>query len=72
LIAHIYVGIFIHSGLRAYDYAVNTMIIALSEDHNRPRPLKKVPVMLYGNPPISKNTRNILAKEFGQIREIPA
>jgi len=55
-----------------YDYAVNAVIIALSEDHNRPRPLSKVPVTLYGNPPLNENSRRLLAKEFGKISEVPA
>jgi len=65
--------LYIHSPLGEtidYDYAVNAVIIALSEDHNRPRPLKKVPVTLYGNPPLSENTRRILAKEFGKVKNV--
>ncbi|RKZ92609.1 MAG: hypothetical protein DRR19_03725 [Candidatus Parabeggiatoa sp. nov. 1] len=53
-----------------YDYAVNAVLIALSDDHNRTRPLKQVPVTLHGNPPLSENTRRILANQFGQIKEI--
>jgi len=61
----------IHAGQKMdYDYAVNAVIIALSEDHNRPRPLSKVPVTLYGNPPLNENSRRLLAKEFGPIKEV--
>jgi hypothetical protein len=52
-----------------YDYAVNAVLIALSNDHGRKRPLKKVPVTIYGNPPLSENTRRLLANEFGEIKE---
>lgn len=50
-----------------YDYAVNAVLIALSEDHHRSRPLKKIPVWVHGQPPLPENTRRVLADHFGHI-----
>jgi HEAT repeat protein len=53
-----------------YDYAINAVIIALSEDMGRQKPLKEIPVIIRGNPPLSKNSRSILANKFGRIKEV--
>jgi len=44
-----------------YDYAVNSVVNALSEDHHRRQPLKRIPVRIHGHPPLPENTRRRLA-----------
>ncbi|MGH8550654.1 MAG: hypothetical protein ACRERU_19040 [Methylococcales bacterium] len=50
-----------------YDYAVNAVLNALSEDHHRSRRLKQIPVRVHGHPPLPENTRRMLADRFGPI-----
>jgi hypothetical protein len=50
-----------------YDYAVNSVLNALSEGHHRSRPLKRIPVRIHGQPPLPENTRRMLADRFGRI-----
>ena len=50
-----------------YDYAVNSVLNALSEDHHRSRPLKKIPVRIHGRPPLPENTRRMLADRFNLL-----
>ncbi len=47
-----------------YDYAVNSVLNALSEDHHRSRPLKKIPVRIHDQLSLPENTRRMLADRF--------
>ena len=44
-----------------YDYAVNSVLNALSEDHHRSRPLKKISVRIHDQLLLPENTRHRLA-----------
>jgi len=50
-----------------YDYAVNSVLNALSEDHHRSRPLKKIPVRIHGQLSLPENTRRMLADRFNLL-----
>jgi hypothetical protein len=47
-----------------YDYAVNSVLNALSEDHHRSRALKKIPVRIHDQLSLPENTRRMLADRF--------
>lgn len=52
-----------------YDYAINAVWVALTNDASRPRKyVKRIPVILKDNPPLSENSRRILEREFGGIK----
>ncbi|MGH8550658.1 MAG: HEAT repeat domain-containing protein [Methylococcales bacterium] len=53
-----------------YDYTVNAVLNALSEDHHRIRPLKQIPVWIHGRPPLPENTRRMLADRFGSVKNV--
>lgn len=53
-----------------YDYAVNAVLNAVSEDHHRSQPLKRIPVRIHGPPPLPENTRRMLADRFGRITPV--
>lgn len=50
-----------------YDYAVNAVLNALSEDHHRSRRLKQIPVRIHGRLSLPENTHRMLADRFGRI-----
>ena len=50
-----------------YDYAVNLVLNALSEDHHRRRPLKKIPVRIQGQLSLPENTRRMLTDRFNLL-----
>ena len=50
-----------------YDYAVNSVLNALSEDHHRSRSLKKIPVRIHGQLLLPENTRRMLADRFNLL-----
>jgi len=52
-----------------YDYAVNAVLNAPSEDHHRSRRFKQIPVRIHGHPPLPENTRRMLADRFGRIEK---
>ncbi len=55
-----------------YDYAVNAVLIALSEDHHRSQPLKKIRVRIVVPYPLPENTLRMLGDRFGPLEKIAA
>ena len=55
-----------------YDYAVNAVLIALSEDHHRHQSLKKIRVRIVVPYPLPENTLRMLADRFGPLEKIAA
>jgi len=53
-----------------YDYAVNAVWLTLKNDVSRPGDyVRKIPVVIRGNPPISEGAKRILRYEFGGIED---
>jgi len=52
-----------------YNYAVNKVLDALSDDHQRRRHLRKIPVYIHGSLTLPENTRRMLARRFGRIQD---
>jgi len=54
-----------------YDHAIEAVRNALLNDISRPRNyIKKIPVFIQGNPPISIRMKRIFENEFGGIKKI--
>ncbi|MCP4110240.1 MAG: hypothetical protein GY749_32755 [Desulfobacteraceae bacterium] len=52
----------------SYDHAISAVLMALINDASRPREyVKKIPVVISGNPSISEGSMKILKYEFGGI-----
>ncbi|MDM8525436.1 hypothetical protein QUF80_18875 [Desulfococcaceae bacterium HSG8] len=53
-----------------YDYAINAVLVTLKNDASRPREyVRRIPVVIRGNPPIPEGAMRILEHEFGEIRK---
>ncbi len=53
----------------SYEYAINAVLVTLKNDVSRPKEyVKNIPVVIYGNPPVPKGARLMIAHEFGEIR----
>jgi len=53
----------------SYDYAVNAVLNVLKNDVSRPiKYVKRIPVIISGNPPLSENSMKILENEFGSVK----
>ena len=52
-----------------YDKAINTVYNVLVNDRTRPRDyVRKIPVLIEGNPPLSIRAKRVLENEFGGIK----
>ncbi|MCP4352763.1 MAG: hypothetical protein GY795_45500 [Desulfobacterales bacterium] len=53
----------------SYDYALNATLVTLKNDASRPkRYVKKIPVVIHGNPCISEGTKVMLEHEFKEMK----
>jgi hypothetical protein len=50
-----------------WDHAVNAVVNALSEDHRRSHPLKRIPVRLHGGLMLPANARRVLDAHFANV-----
>jgi hypothetical protein len=50
-----------------WDHAVNAVVNALSEDHHRSHPLKRIPVRLHGGLVLPANARRVLDAHFANV-----
>ncbi|MCP4349502.1 MAG: hypothetical protein GY795_28810 [Desulfobacterales bacterium] len=55
----------------SYDYAINALLVTLKNDVSRPADfVKKIPVIIKGNPQIPEGAMKILKNEFGNIKKL--
>jgi hypothetical protein len=54
-----------------WDHAINAVVNALTEDHDRTHPLERIPVRIHAGLMLPENARRVLAAHFGPV-SVPA